>query len=360
MRPAALRGRRIVDLSQYIAGSACSQILADFGAEVIKVEPVAGDPARQLGRTSEGSSYFRQYNTSKSSVALDLADAEDRDRLESLLAEADAAVMNFSPRTLRKHGLDWESLHDRHPDLVVVAVTAYGYGDERTAFDSIAQAVSGFALLNADEDGRPRISAGYPTDVFSGLYAALSGAMVLLDPARTGGLLIDVPMIDVALAALCGPQLLVGLAEGTTPAGSGNRDVATAPSNVYACADGHVYVYAGLDKHWRALASLVEGPDAPLAQRMAERDRFDALVERWTRPRSTTEICAELARLQIPAGAIADPVSALAQTARGTAGAVVERDTCGRAVPQFPVLFDGHRLPRTAAPAEPTRVPTKS
>ena len=96
--------------------------------------------------TSHGSTYFRQYNTGKTSLRLDLNDADERARLDGLLGESDAVVMNFSPRTLRKHGLDWSSLHRRFPRLVVVLISAYGDGDERTAFDSIAQAVSWLRL----------------------------------------------------------------------------------------------------------------------------------------------------------------------------------------------------------------------
>ena len=345
----------MVDLSQYIAGSACSQVLADFGACVTKVEPLGGDPARALGACAEGSTYFRQYNTGKSSVAIDLGDPADRLRLDDLLAGAQAVVMNFSPRTLRKHGLDWETLHARFPDLVTVVVTAFGYGDERTAFDSIAQAVSGFGYLNADEHGTPRISAGYPTDIFSGLYAALAAAMVLLDPHRRGGVLVDVPMLDVAMSALCGPQLLAAVADGSVAPGTGNRDAATAPSSTYRCADGHAYIYAGLDKHWRVLAPVVGGPEAGIAQRLAERDRFDTIVEDWTRGRTVEQVCTAMADLGIPAGPVHDPLTALRLADATTRGAVVRRDGEGRAVPQFPVVFDGQRLPRTAAPELPAR-----
>jgi crotonobetainyl-CoA:carnitine CoA-transferase CaiB-like acyl-CoA transferase len=356
MHPRPLEGIRVVDLSQYIAGSACSQVLADFGAEVTKVEPLTGDPARSLGPSAEGSTYFRHYNTGKRSVTIDLADPADRLRLDDLLGDAQAVVMNFSPRTLRKHALDWETLHSRFPDLTVVVVTAYGYGDERTAFDSIAQAVSGFGYLNADEHGTPRISAGYPTDVFSGLYAALSTAMALLDPRRNGGTLVDVPMLDVAMSALCGPQLLAALADGVVSPGTGNRDAATAPSSIYPCLDGHAYVYAGLDKHWRVLAPLVGGPDVGIAERLAERETFDALVERWTRTRTVAEVCTAMAEMGIPAGPVHDPLTALRLAEASDRGAVVQRDDQGRAVPQFPVVFDGRRIPREAAPDLPTRI----
>jgi crotonobetainyl-CoA:carnitine CoA-transferase CaiB-like acyl-CoA transferase len=354
--PTPLRGKRVLDLSQYIAGSACAQTLADFGATVTKVEPVAGDPARSLGQTRFGSTFFRQYNTGKRSVSLDLSDSRQRERLDEMLAESDAVVMNFGPRTLRKHRLDWESLHDQFPHLVVVLISAYGSGDARTAFDSIAQAVSGYGYLNADEEGAPRISAGYPTDVFTGLYAGMSTAMALLDGERSGGVLVDAPMIEVAMSALCGPAMLAGIEEGSVVRGAGNRDAATAPSNTYACADGHVYIYAGLDKHWALLRPVVGGEDAPLSERLADRGRFDDMVQAWTRTRTVDQVVREVTALGIAVGPVADPLTALRDMRAEHPDAVVAVTGTGEAVPQFPVAFSGARIPRTPAPPAP---PTK-
>ncbi|KQX62811.1 CaiB/BaiF CoA-transferase family protein [Angustibacter sp. Root456] len=359
MVPAPLRGLRVVDLSQYIAGSVCGQLLADFGAEVLKVEPLAGDPSRALPGSRFGSPYFRTYNTGKQATALDLHDAGDRGRLDELLADADALVMNFGLRTRERLGLDWPALHAAFPRLVVTLVSAYGADDARTCFDSIAQAVSGFALLNAAEDGRPRISAGYPTDVLSGLYAGLSTAMALADAERTDGLLVDVAMSEVAVAALTGPAALVAAEEGTFRPGRGNADAATAPSNVYRCTDGFAYVYAGLDKHWSRLRPVLEADLGPLAdtdaqQRLADPGRWDDVVEAWTQRRSVREVCDLMAALDVPAGPVRDPVEALRATRAERPGSVVVQGDDGAGVPQLPVTFDGVRPSRTAAPALPT------
>lgn len=347
--PQPLRGRVVVDLSQYIAGSVCGQVLADFGASVVKVEPPAGDPSRSLARTRHGSVYFRSYNTGKSTVRLSLDTAADRAELDQLLDGADAVVMNFSRATLVKHGLDWATLHARHPHLIVTIVTAYGADDPRTAFDTIAQAASGFGHVNADPDGTPRVSAGYPTDVFTGLHAGLSTAMALLDDAIANGVLIDAAMVEVAMASLTGPMILWAAEEGTTPTGQGNRDAATCPSNVFACADGYAYVYAGLDRHWSRLAPLVGGPEAPLAERLADPERFEAPVARWTERLSVTEVCAQLDTLGIPAGPVAEPAAALAALHATRPGAAVVTDSTGAGVPQYPITFSGSRVPRVAA-----------
>lgn len=343
--PAPLRGRRVVDLSQYIAGSVCGQLLADYGAEVIKVEPPSGDPSRALPGSRFGSAYYRTYNTGKTSLRLDLRDVAGRERLDELLAEADAVVQNFGLGARRRLGLDAATLHARHPRLVVTVVSAYGTGDPRTCFDSIAQAVSGFALLNAAEDGRPRISAGYPSDVFSGLYAGTATAMALLDPNRGENLEIDVPMIDVAMSALAGPALLVAAEEGTYTPGRGNRDAATSPSNVYRCRDGYCYIYAGLDKHWQRLRSVIGGPDATATERLADPATFDAAVEAWTEQHTVSTVCEYMRDLGIPAGPVRDPVAALAERS-----CAVDRGASGEAVPQYPVSFSGSRPRRRPAP----------
>jgi crotonobetainyl-CoA:carnitine CoA-transferase CaiB-like acyl-CoA transferase len=351
--PAPLAGRTVVDLSQYIAGAVCGQLLADFGADVRKVEPRGGDPSRALPGTRFGSIYYRSFNTGKTTQALDLRSPGGRARLDALLAEADALVMNFGLRTLETLGLTWDALHRAHPHLVVTLVSAYGADDLRTGFDSIAQAVSGYALTNAAEDGTPRISAGWPTDVISGTYAAFATAMALADRDRTEGVLVDVPMHDVAMIALVGPAVLAAAEEGTFRRGTGNRDAAASPSNVYRCADGHAYVYAGLDKHWARLRPVVGGPSGSAAERRADAESYDRVVEAWTSRHPVDEVCLRMAELGIPAGPVRDPVSALREVARERPGAVVATTPGGEAVPQFPVTFSGVRPVRRPAPPRP-------
>lgn len=345
MTPAPLRGRRVLDLSQYIAGPVCGQLLADFGAEVIKIEPPSGDPSRALGSTAHGSVYFRQYNTGKTSLIVDLRDPVGRARLDAMLADSDAIVLNFSSSAMLKLGLDWPSLHARHPHLVAVVISAYGIADSRTAFDSIVQAASGFAQINADEAGEPRISAGYPTDVFSGMYGAMAAAMALLDP-QSGGVLIDVPMIEVAMSALGGASMLA-VADGDSPRpGAGNRDIATAPSNTFSCSDGHAYVYAGLDKHWERLQPVVGGPVAPLSERLMDPVPFEAAVALWTSQRTVADVCEVVTSLGIAAGPVARPDDALRELHDHRPDAVIDQS----GIPQLPVTFSGERVSRSPAP----------
>lgn len=350
MIPSPLRGRRVIDLSQYIAGPACAQLLADFGAEVIKVEPPDGDPSRALGRTRFGSVFFQQYNTGKLSRRIDLGTTEGLQELDQLLAEADAMISNFSARTRAKLGLNWDVVHSRHPHLTVVSISAYGVADHRTALDSVIQADSGFAAVNADEQGRPRITAGYPTDVFSGLYGGLSAAMALLDPTLDEGMLIDVPMIDVARGALLGPSLL-SIAAGERPLPNrGNADAATAPSTIFDCADGQVYIYAGLDKHWELLRQEIDGPRGDATERLAQPGRYEKAVADWARSRTATEVLQTADRLGIAAAPVTNVDDLLAENLELPPNAAVEYDVDGAPVPKFPVRFDGAHLIRTIAP----------
>ena len=358
--PRPLAGRRVVELAQFIAGPTAAQLLADFGAEVVKVEAPSGDGSRALPGTAFGSVYSRWFNTSKQSRALDLRSAEGREALATLLAEADALVCNVAPAALARLDLDAAAIRRRFPHLVATLISGYGQQDGRTCMDTIAQCESGFAWLNGAEDGSPRISTGWPADFFSGLYASYATAMALLDPARTGGTVIDLTMMEVSTAMLVGPAALL-IAEGGEPAPpTGNRDRASAPSGVYPCADGHVYIYGGLDPYWARLAPLVGGEMASAADRLARAAEFDAVVAGWTAGRTRESVLEAMRGLDVPAGAIRSPTEAMAMVRGLRPGAVTLAAEDGEHVPSFPALFDGARIARSPAPAigGPRRKPT--
>ncbi len=350
MTPTPLRGKKIVEFAQFIAGPTAAQLLADFGAEVVKVEQKSGDGSRHLHGTTHGSVYSRSFNTSKASVSLDTRDPSDRAKLEALLAEADGFVCNVAPGALKRLDLDAASISRRFPRLVATLISGYGQQDERACMDTIAQCESGFAWLNGADDGAPRISTSWPTDFFSGLYAGLATAMALLDVGRTKGCVVDISMMEVATAMLLGPAALLISEHGTPTAPTGNRDRASAPSGIYPCADGHVYIYGGLDPYWEKLGPLVGGRASNLAQRLAAVDEFEACVSTWTSTRARQEVLAEMARLGIPAGSVRHPVDALALVRSLRPGAVSRALPSGEHVPAFPAMFDGERIPRSPAP----------
>lgn len=348
--PRPLAGKRVIDLSQFIAGPTAAMYLADFGADVTKIESPQGDGSRTLPGNAYGSYYARSFNCGKQSRVLDLREPDGRAALDRLLADADAFICNLAPQSLRGLGLDGPTLRERFPRLVVTLISGYGQQDPRPCMDTVAQCEAGFAILNGNEDGSPRLATSWPVDMSCGLMAGMSCAMAMLDPARAG-CVIDISMMEVAANILLGPAALA-LSEGDAlPPPMGNRDRASAPSNIYRCADGHVYILGGLDTYWRKLKPLVGcTDDAPIAERIRRAPEFDAMVEAWTSTRQRDDVLALMREMQIPAGAVREPSEALSMIRDLRPGAVSDALASGEHVPSFPALFDGQRVPRTAAP----------
>lgn len=348
--PQPLAGKRVVEFAQFIAGPTAAQMLADFGAEVVKVEPPRGDGSRALPGGAHGSAYYRSFNTGKTSFVIDMGRVDGRAEFARLLSGADAMVCNVAPQALRKLGLEPESLRRDYPDLVVTLISGFGQEDDRSCMDTIAQCESGFAWMNGNADGKPRVSTSWPVDFFSGHYAAMATAMALLDGAREGGMVVDLSMMEVASAMLLGPAAI--LASEGSPLGqpSGNRDRASAPSGIYECADGHVYIYGGLDAYWAALNGQIGAPEASAAERLARAEEFDGYVEDWTKPQSVTAVLETMARLRVPAGAVRQPPEALEGIRALRPGAGVTEAEGGQMVPAYPALFNGARIARVVAP----------
>ena len=348
--PRTLAGKRVVDLSQFIAGPTAAQYLADYGAEVTKIESPQGDRARTLPGNAFGSYYARSFNTGKSSRVLDLHAPGDRAALDALLTDAHALVCNLAPASLAGLGLDAATLRTRFPHLVVTLISGHGQQDPRPCMDTIAQCESGFARLNADEDGTPRLSSGWPVDMFCGLHAGFATAMALLAPGGRG-CVVDLSMMEVAMATMIGPAVLTLAEGGELAPPRGNRDRASAPSSIYRCADGHVYILGGLDAYWERLRPLVGGETAPIDERIARAAHFDAVVEAWTGAQPKAAVLARMRSLQIPAGHVDDPATAIERVRAARPGAVSRRLPSGEHVPAFPLLFDGRRPVRDASPA---------
>lgn len=348
--PRPLAGKRVIDLSQFIAGPTAAMYLADFGADVTKIESPQGDGARTLPGNSFGSYYARSFNCGKQSRVLDLRDPGGRATLDELLADADAFICNLAPESLKSLGLDGASLRTKFPRLVVTLISGYGQQDPRPCMDTVAQCEAGFAKLNGDEGGAPRLATSWPIDMACGQMAGMSCAMAMLDTAGSG-CVIDISMMEVAANMLLGPAALA-LSEGETlPPPMGNRDRASAPSSIYRCADGHVYILGGLDTYWRKLKPLVGCiDDAPIAERIDRAAEFDALVEAWTLPQRRDDVLELMRKMQIPAGAVREPDEALSMIRALRPGAVSQALPSGEHVLSFPALFDGQRMTRTATP----------
>ena len=187
----ALSGIQVIDLTRILAGPFCTMLLADMGAEVIKVEsPGGGDAVRGQGIIKDGMSwYFAQFNRNKKSVTLDLYTDEGKDHLASLIEGADILVENFRPGVLSKMGFGKERLDALNPELIVASVNGYGstgpYVD-RPSFDFIAQAMSGFMSVTGEPDGAPMRAAPPMADLIAGLYCAFGAVTALNARSRTG------------------------------------------------------------------------------------------------------------------------------------------------------------------------------
>jgi crotonobetainyl-CoA:carnitine CoA-transferase CaiB-like acyl-CoA transferase len=265
-----LQGIRVVDLSRALSGPYASLMLADAGAEVIKVErPGAGDDTRGWGPPFVGgdgdavrseSAYFLSVNRSKRSVVLDLKDADDLDRLRQLIREADVLIENFRPGVMDRLGLGADALEALNGRLVVLSITGFGEGGpdgHRSGFDQIIQGEAGLMGITGPVGGPPT-KVGVPiTDILSGMFGAYGVAAALHERERSGK---GQRVTTSLLAAAIGVHTFQGTRwtlAGEVPAPGGNRHPTIAPYGAFTCSDGHVNVAVGSEGLWQRFAPTV-------------------------------------------------------------------------------------------------------
>ena len=262
---APLAGLKVVEFCQVAAGPFCGMLLADFGAEVVKVEPPEGDAMRQWPPLSGGySENFASINRGKKSVALDLKNPADRDFARALALEADVIVENNRPGVMRRLGLGWDWFGPRRPSLVYCSISAFGQAGPRSTeggFDLTIQAATGVMSVTGEEGGAP-VKCGVPiSDFTAGLYAAFSIAS-LVARVRAGGPggAIDVPMFatTIAVGAL---QTSEYFGTGRNPRKLGSAHPRNAPYQAYRAADGWFAIAAGNDRLWQSVCEVVGAPE---------------------------------------------------------------------------------------------------
>jgi crotonobetainyl-CoA:carnitine CoA-transferase CaiB-like acyl-CoA transferase len=257
-----LQGVRVVDLTRILSGPFCSLLLADMGAEVIKVEPPAGDPLRGQGAIVEGLSwYFAAFNRNKRSIVLNLRSTSGKEALRRLIATADIVVENFRPGVMADLGLDWSQLSTLRPGIIHTSVTGFGargpYAD-RPSFDFIAQAMSGFMSCNGTPETGP-MRAGAPlSDLVAGLYAALGTVAALYRRGQTGrGEQVAVAMLDGLLSL--GAFLTTNFfATGQLPVPTGNDHALVAPYGLFTAQDGEIAIAPSNDGVYARLLTVLE------------------------------------------------------------------------------------------------------
>ena len=296
-RPAALAGLRVIDLATVLAGPSCARYLADFGADVIKVERPDGDTWRNVGwcDPADGVSlWWKLTNRNKRLISLDLKNADDNALLLQLADEAHVLVENFRPGTLERLGLGPDVLHARNPTLVIVRVTGFGQDGpyrDRAGFASLAEAMTGYASINGDADGPPMLPPIALTDEITGLAAAFA-AMVAL---RSGvGQVVDVNLIE-SMFQFMGPLVAAHRLLGYNQPRAGSAIPYTVPRGIYQCADGrHVVVSTSADSVAARVMNLIGVGDDPrfatFASRVEHRDECEQLLREWIGVRNAADV----------------------------------------------------------------------
>lgn len=363
MKP--LAGLRILDLTRVLAGPFCTALLADLGAEVIKLEPPQGDDYRHIGPFLQGeSALFTLMNRGKQSIVLDLKDQGAQAVARQIALSCDVVVENFRPGVASRLGLGPE-LRDEKPSLIHAAISGFGQSGPSAhlpAYDLVAQAMSGLMAVTGEDGGAPlKVGESYG-DLMAGLYASWAILAALYRRAATGeGATIDVAMFD-ALFSLLPTAHAVQFYAGREPKRVGNRHPLSTPFGCFACADGPVVIAVLGDRQWQALCALIGrgdlASDPALATdegRTLQEPRIRAAIEGWSGTRPAADAAEALAAAGIPTAVVQSLAEAAASPHAQARGLVADlpHPVLGRAptVGQ-PVRFDGLKpLAAASAPA---------
>ncbi len=321
--PGPLTGLRVLELARILAGPWAGQLMADLGADVIKVERKgAGDDTRGWGPpfvpaadgSHLGAAYFHGANRGKRSIELDFETAEGQRLVKKLAARSDVLIENFKVGGLKKFGLDYESMSKEFPRLIYCSVTGFGQTGpyaSRAGYDLMAQGIGGFMSLTGEADGEPT-RAGVPiADIMTGVYAVVGILAAIIERDKTGrGTLVDGALVDTQVGMLAN-QALNYLVSGEMPVRIGNAHPNIVPYQVFPVADGHIIIATGNDSQFVKLCgvlgepSLAENPDykdnkSRLAHRGVLVPRLTELCMRMT----SADILAKLEAVGVPAGPI--------------------------------------------------------
>lgn len=350
-----LSGIRILDFTRVLAGPMSTALLADLGAEVIKIEPPQGDDYRAIGPMKNGhSALFSVMNRNKQSMVLDLKHPDAVALVQEMAQQADVVVENFRPGVAQRLGIGADSLRALNPKLVYVSVSGFGQTGpmaHRPAYDIIVQAMSGLMEATGDPDGPPTMVGEAVSDVVAGLFASWATLAALLQAQRTGiGQHVDVSMLDTTLALLA-TSVARFMFTGEPTRRVGNRHPLSAPFGVYQAKDGH-FALAVLNKklfdatvHTMGAPTLADDPRyADDAARSAHEPSLRAAIEQWASAHDVATIVALLDAAGVPAAPIWNIAQALQSPqvqARGLLREVTDPELPGLHLPTQPVHFSG-------------------
>ena len=315
-RTGPLAGYRVLELGTMVAGPFCGRMLADFGAEVIKVEVASGDPLRGMGkRVGEKSLYASSIFRNKKMVSIDLRTGKGRDLIRRLVAKVDVVIENFRPGTMEKWGLAYDELAQLNPGLVMVRISGFGQDgpySQRAGYGVIGEAMSGLRHITGDPDRPPARMAVSLTDYITGLHAAYGVVMALLARRETGkGQYIDAALYECAFNFM-EPYVPAYEKLGFVANRTGSRLPNNTPNNLYETADGkYIHITAVSEPTWRRLMATIGRPDAlddprfaTLVDRYEHEDAVDEIVADWVRRHDLDTVEAALEAAQVPASRI--------------------------------------------------------
>ena len=365
----ALEGIRVLDLSQYEAGPSCAETLAWLGADVIKIEPPAGEPSRRAlsERPDVDSVFFCLLNANKKAVTLNLKSERGRKMFEEMVKTADVVLENLGPGSMERLGFGYDALAKLNPRVISASVKGFGSTGPYASYNSfemIAQAMGGVRSLTGVADGPPlRIEAGLG-DTGSGLHAAIGILAAIVQRNVTGvGQRIEVAQMDVVvnLTRIHFRDHYLGV--NPIPR-KGNRSPAACPSNTYRCRpfgpNDYVFIHTANTDMWKALTRVIGQPELGNDPRFAERqgrmaavEELDGLVEAWTQKRTKHEVMELLGAAGVPCGAVLDSGEVINSEHLRQRGMIVEVDhpTRGRmAIPGSPIRMSASPTEVTPAP----------
>jgi formyl-CoA transferase len=333
----ALEGLRVLDVTQFMAGPYCSTILADLGADVIKIEPPSGDATRQMvGASGSESPSFNAVNRGKRSLVLNLKSPDSRELFKRLVRSSDILIENYRPGVMQAFGLDYDTLAAINPTLIYASISGYGQtGPHRTkgGFDLIAQGVSGIMSVTG-EPGRPPAKAGIPlTDLGAALFAATGILAAVHHRGRTGvGQYIDTALVEAGIALSVWEATEYFSGPGV-PAALGSAHRMNAPYQAMRCADGYVTIGANTDRLFQRLCGVLGHPEwieepefANNASRVRNRAKLATLIEGVMADQSCRHWLALLDAADIPCGPINDYAQVFADPQVMARGMVLEID----------------------------------
>jgi crotonobetainyl-CoA:carnitine CoA-transferase CaiB-like acyl-CoA transferase len=366
---APLAGIRVLELARILAGPWAGQLLADLGADVIKVESPEGDETRRWGppfvRYADGgedAAYFHSCNRGKRSVVADFRTEEGRDRVRTLCAGADVVIENFKRGDLARHGLDAGTLRAAHPRLVWCSITGFGQtgpSADLPGYDFIVQGMGGIMDLTGEPDGPPQKPGVAYADLFTGLYSVIAIQAALAARAGSGeGAFIDMSLYDTQVAVLAN-QSMNFLVSGRPPRRMGNAHPNLVPYQTFAVADGEVVIAVGSEAQFRALCGVLglrdlgQAPEAATnAARVGHRTEVVSALQVALKTWQRQALLAALRASGVPAG----PINSVAETfadaqvlARQMVFRVTSRD--GESLPavRAPLTMTGLAAPSTRA-----------